>query len=436
MKALAVAKKEFLSVFRETGGLLYMFLMPLAFLIVFNLIFGNSFSGGGGDSPFKIAVANLDSGEFGGKVVENLSNFEYVKVETQFTTGEVFSDEDVVKLVADGTRNQALIIPEDFSARIKAGEKVNLPFYIDPALPVQYRGPVKGSIVGALYAVVFSEQIKQELPKRISQGMDDFEANLGITIPEDIKEQALKSDFLNNLMMPGSGEGKEDTGFKFDEDALLAKVEIRQPPEIKREEFPSVYQQNLSGYSVLAIFFIITAIGAGFFDEKKFGTFRRILAMPLGKASFLVGKLIPYIIINFLQVGLLVILSVMFYGCDLGQHPEALILVTVCSSLAAAGIALALVTLFKSYTKMSSVSVIVVLISTALSGAFVPRFVMGELVQKISLIVPQSWSLIAYQNVMVRGKDIMGVLPECGVLLLFSLVFFAFGLWRFSYSES
>jgi ABC-2 type transport system permease protein len=367
-------------------------------------------------------------------VVNSLKNIEYVKVESEDTEGTAFTEEFVIRLVSDGKRNQALIIPEDFSEKVLAGEIVNLPFYLDPALPVQYRGPVRGSIVGALYSVVFAEQMKQDIPKRINEGMDKFEKNLGIVIPANVRQEILKSDFMQNYLFPGSQA--QDEGFSFDEDALVARLDKRQPPEIKREEFPSVYQQNLSGYSVLAIFFIITAIGAGFFDEKKFGTFRRILAMPLGKASFLVGKLIPYVIINLLQVGLLVFLSVVFYGCDLGEHPEALVLVTICSSLAAAGIALALVTLFKSYTKMSSVSVIVVLISTALSGAFVPRFVMGELVQKISLIVPQSWSLIAYQNVMVRGKDIMGVLPECGVLLLFSMVFFAFGLWRFSYSES
>lgn len=440
MKTLALAVKEFKSVFRETGGLLVMFLMPIAFLVVFNLIFAGMWNDGSNDSPFKIPVVNLDQGEMGAKVVAALENVKYVKVETKFEDGKLFTEEEAIKLVADGKRNQVLILPAEFTEKIMAGEKIDLPLYVDPALPVQYAGPVQGSILGALFSTVFSEQMKQQFPDRIVEGMDKFEKQFGIVIPPKIREELKKGTFLNEYILgeeSAEENGKsESTGFLFDEDALLAKLDIRQPPAIKREQFPSVYQQNLSAYSVISIFFIISAIGSGFFDEQKFGTFRRILAMPLGKASFLTGKLLPYIFINFLQVAVLVFLSVVLYGCDLGQHPEAFIFVTFCTALSASGMGLMMVTLFKSYTKMSSVSTIVVLMASALSGAFVPRFVMGDFIQKISLVVPQSWAIMAYQNVMVRGKGVFEVMPECLALLGFSAVFFLIGLWRFSYQDS
>lgn len=247
----------------------------------------------------------------------------------------------------------------------------------------------------------------QQFPARIDEAINKFQKQLGIVIPPVIRKELKKGNFVKEYIFGGSsGEGENSTSgsFGFDEDVLLARLDARQPPAVKREDFPSVYQQNLSAYSVISIFFIISTIGAGFYDEQKFGTFRRILAMPLGKASFLTGKLVPYIFINFLQVGVLVFLSVVLYGCDLGQHPEAFVFVTLCSSLAASGVGLMMVTFFKSYTKMSSVSTIVVLISSALSGAFVPRFVMGEFIQKVSLVVPHSWSIVAYQNVMVRER--------------------------------
>ena len=92
-----------------------------------------------------------------------------------------------------------------------------------------------------------------------------------------------------------------------------------------------------------------------------------------------------------------------------------------------------MVTLFRSRGRLESFSVVIVLVSTALSGAFVPRFVMGEFVQQVSLVVPQSWALVAYQDVIVRGKGLIDVLPNCGVLLAFAGVFFLIGLFRFRF---
>lgn len=428
MKALVIFLKEFKVVFRESGGLLYMFMMPVALLVVFNMIFAGAFSSSG-DKPFPLPVANLDRGDLAAKVIDRLKSVEWVDVELKNADGKPYSEANAIGLVEDNQRNYALIFPADFSEKIRAGQEVKVPLYVDPALSIQFTGPVEGSVTAAFFSVVLREQMKATLPARIEQGMKDMEKDLGIQIPPFIKEK-IKSGELVDRFLKQSGTGDMPG---FDEKSLLAKVEKRQPPSVKREEFPTVYQQNLSGYSVLSVFFIITSIGAAFFHEKRDGTFRRILAAPVSRSAFLAGKLLPYVLVNFLQVAVLIALSVIFYHTDLGNSPLALVAITLCMSLSACGVGLLMVTLFTSEQKMESVSVVVVLISTALSGAFVPRFVMGEFVQNLSLAVPQSWALVAYQDVMVRGKGLIDVLPNCGMLLAFASVFFLFGVLRFRF---
>lgn len=428
MKAIVIFLKEFKVVFRESGGLLYMFMMPVALLIVFNMIFAGAFSSSG-DRPIMLPVANLDRGELAAKVIDRLDSTDWVEVEFQQDGGTPYSEADVIGLVEDNRRNYALIFPADFSEKIQAGQEVTVPLYVDPALSIQFTGPVTGSVTGAFFAVVFREQMKTTIPPRIEAGMKDIEKDLGIQIPSVIKEKLASGELVNQYLeqfQSGDSDG-------FNEDSLLAKLDLRQPPSVKTEEFPTVYQQNLSGYSVLSVFFIITTIGVAFSRENRDGTFRRILAAPVSRSAFLAGKLLPYVVINFLQVAVLIALSVVFYHTDLGNSPLALVVITLCMSLSACGVGLLMVTLFKSEQKMESVSVVVVLISTALSGAFVPRFIMGEFVQNVSLAVPQSWALVAYQDVMVRGKGLIDVLPNCGVLLAFAAVFFLFGVLRFRF---
>lgn len=426
MKILVIARKEFKVVFRETGGLMFMFLMPIAFLLIFNLLLGGMYTGGG-DRPFKVPIVNQDRGTLGARIVEQMGTIAWIAVEEQSAAGEKYTEAAAIALVAEGKRNQALIIPPDFSERIGRDEKFALPLYVDPSVAIQYIGPVEGALTGVMFGVLMRERFDEELPRRIEEGMAAMERETGIVIPPFVREK-----FTGPAVARIFGE-QLFSGFSFSDNSLPVSLARTQPPSIKRDEYPTMYQQNLSGYSVLAVFFIVTAIGASFFAERDNGTFRRILAAPVEKFSWLAGKLLPYIFINVLQVAVLVLLSIVLYKTDLGNDPLAFLVVTICLSTSAVGFGLFLVTLFNSPQRMEAVAVVLVLATSSLSGAFVPRFVMGDFVQKASLAVPQSWGVLAYQDIMVRGKGLIDVLPYCGVILLFAAGFFAVALMRYKF---
>ncbi len=60
---------------------------------------------------------------------------------------------------------------------------------------------------------------------------------------------------------------------------------------------------------------------------------------------------------------------------------------------------------------------------------------MPPFLRSISYIVPHSWALKGYQNLMVRGLGLQEVLPQVGVLLGFALLFFLIAIWRFRFDE-
>ena len=69
----------------------------------------------------------------------------------------------------------------------------------------------------------------------------------------------------------------------------------------------------------------------------------------------------------------------------------------------------------------------------ALGGTMVPRFVMPQFMQTLSLITPHAWALTAYQDILVRGYGVMQILPEFGALMAFAAAFFGIALWRFKW---
>ena len=428
MRTWAIAVKEFKEVYRDIGGLVMLFLVPFVMIVVFNYAMGGAYQGPS-ERPFRVPVANLDRGDLGAALVEQLDSSKWIKVET--TTGKdktPMTEERAIAAVENGRRNQAVIIPPDFSEKIRAGETVDIRVVVDTALPSQYTGPVIGALQGALFGTVLPEQFRSQLPNQIEKQISRFEKDLGFTIPPSIRAkltpEAIQERFVSGAGMPS---------FSMNEDDLLARIKQEAPPSVKREEFPTVYQQTASGYTVMFVFFIIMYIGSSFLKEKHDGTFRRLLAAPIGRYKILLGKLLPAVVVNFLQVAVMFGASMLLFGVDLGSSPVGIVLITLCLSICACGLGLLIATLFRTETQLSGMGVLIVLLTSALSGAMVPRFIMGDFMKQIGLAVPQTWALEGYLDIMVRGRGVLDVLPNAGVLLLFAAGFFTLAIWRFRF---
>jgi ABC-2 type transport system permease protein len=68
-----------------------------------------------------------------------------------------------------------------------------------------------------------------------------------------------------------------------------------------------------------------------------------------------------------------------------------------------------------------------------LGGCWYPRELFPDIVQKITLALPTTWSMIGMNDILLRGADLAGVLPVVGVLCGFAAVFLSIGVLRFRY---
>jgi ABC-2 type transport system permease protein len=104
------------------------------------------------------------------------------------------------------------------------------------------------------------------------------------------------------------------------------------------------------------------------------------------------------------------------------------------TALCSTSLGILIAALAHTESQISGGSQLVLWITGLLGGCIVPLAIFNnQLLNTVSKLVPQSWALNGLLDLMVRGYGLQEVLPELGALLVFSLVFFAIGLWRFDF---
>jgi ABC-2 type transport system permease protein len=130
----------------------------------------------------------------------------------------------------------------------------------------------------------------------------------------------------------------------------------------------------------------------------KDGTSRRLLA----------GKLLPYYLVNLLQVAVMFGVAHFMFGMVLGQ-PAALLAVSLALAAVATGLGVLVATFGKTQAQISGLSVLLTLTMSAVGGCMVPTFAMPDFMQTLARFTPHGWAMQGFQDVLVRGYGLAGV---------------------------
>src|SRR3954447_23955357 len=87
-----------------------------------------------------------------------------------------------------------------------------------------------------------------------------------------------------------------------------------------------------------------------------------------------------------------------------------------------------------SEKQIGSTAPVVLLVMGLLGGCMFPRIAMPPFMKSLGLVVPHSWALDGYYDVLVRrGTALADVAPSIGALCGFAALFALLGLWRFRF---
>lgn len=160
-------------------------------------------------------------------------------------------------------------------------------------------------------------------------------------------------------------------------------------------------------------------------DDRKDMTFMRLYSLPVRKESIVLGYMLALFIVGLLQITLFLVFAKIL-GITLMTSIINVIILLSGFLLACIGLAIGLTGFIKDKSMYSVLVTFVALISSFLSGSFIPIELMGEKMKYVSYFLPQSWVVGSLLR-LNKGDSLINIMPNILVLVLFSVVFFTFG---------
>jgi ABC-2 type transport system permease protein len=142
------------------------------------------------------------------------------------------------------------------------------------------------------------------------------------------------------------------------------------------------------------------------FDERDAGIIDRVVAGPAGVRPLVDGKFVFLAAVGTVQAAVIFVMAWLIHGLDLGSHLPGWALTTVLAGAAAAGLALALTTHFRTRQQAATFANVAMLILSALGGSMIPRFLMPDWLQTAGWITPNAWALEAYTALFWRDEPL------------------------------
>jgi ABC-2 type transport system permease protein len=190
---------------------------------------------------------------------------------------------------------------------------------------------------------------------------------------------------------------------------------------------------------VLFVFLSAQTAAHSIFEEKKIGSFRRLMAAPLSRPALLGAKILPNFLTALVQIVVIFafgVLGLRLIGAapvPLEKAPLGIALVSILTALCASALGIVIAAIARTESQIGGMSMLVLWGMGLLGGCIAPAFLLDRYLGPLPKIVPQYWANRAFDNLLIRGLGLQSIALELGVLLGFTILFFVIGVWRFDF---
>ena len=346
------------------------FAMIVGIPIIQLILFGYAINGDPRNLP--TAVVAGDNSAYARSIVRALENTTYFRV-TAWPSGPAEAEE----LIARGEVQFVIYFPQDFSREIERGQRPALLVEADATDPV-----ATGNALAAL---------------------------------AEINQTALRYDLTGPLaeLQPAGP-------------AFELRVHRRYNPE---GETAFNIVPGLLGTILTMTLSMMTA--AAVTREYERGTMENLLAMPVRPLEVMLGKIVPYVFVGFIQVLVIVLTGIALFGVPFEGSVLLLALAVLIFIAANLAIGFTFSTLSRNQMQAMQMSMFYFMPSMLLSGFLFPFRGMPVWAQFLGELFPLTHFLRIVRGLLLKGNGLPEIAPELWPLLLFLLLAGGIALRRY-----
>ncbi len=176
---------------------------------------------------------------------------------------------------------------------------------------------------------------------------------------------------------------------------------------------------------------MVMITGLAITRERERGTMENLLSMPTRPFEVMVGKIIPYILVGYVQVGLILLAARLLFHVPMLGNVGLLLLVAFVFITANLAMGITFSTLAENQLQAVQLSFFFFLPSLLLSGFMFPFRGMPQWAQVIGEVLPLTHFLRVVRGILLKGNGLHEVGPQIWQIALFAAFALAVGIKRY-----
>ena len=369
--ALAVAVKELRQIARDRRTLMILLFVPAMFLLLYGYALNFDIRN------IHLAVDDRDRTPASRTVVSAFINSGYFDL-----VANVTSDEEIERLIDRNEARAAVVIPAGFGADVRNGRRTDIQVIVDGE-----NSNTASTVIGYAQAII---------------------GEVSATLERDVALRArnLAPADLVDAAPPASGG------------PIVLESQVWYNPQLRSTLF---LVPGLIAYISMITAVISTALSI--VREKERGTMEQVRMAPIGPASFIAGKTLPYLVLSFTSALLIILVAMVLF--DLPMRGSWLLLCVAIGLFLVGAQAQGL--LISSVAPTQQVAFQLALLSSflptfILSGFIFPISSMPVVVQAITRVIPARYFLVALRAVVLKGAPLQAFWHDLLALAIFATI--------------
>lgn len=368
-RLLAIIRKEFVHIRRDPPSLVMVFIMPVLMLLLFGYAVNTDVN------LIPLAVMDRDGSQDSRLLAASLVNTGYFDLAWQATGA------DELKALLDSGRAQAgLVIPAGYSRDLKRRETATAQLLVDGSDPLVARTALS---MAELVARYHSQEMRLDVLDK-----EGLAPPPGPAV--DLRARAWYNPGLESL--------------KFNIPGLIGLI-----------------MQNIT--IMLTAFALVR--------ERERGTLEQLMVTPIRGPELMLGKLIPYIIVAFIDMGLALGIGTLWFKVPIAGSLLLLLGLTVLFLVFALGLGMFFSTIARTQLQAMQMTMLFILPSVLLSGFMFPRASMPRPIQYLGNLLPLTYFLDILRGIMLKGIGINYLWKDIWALAGFGIAVIALAALRF-----
>ncbi len=365
----SLVRKEFIQILRDPRTLVLVMVIPVMQLFLLGYAATNDVRN------VPLAVFNQDRGPASRDLLDAYRVADYFLL-----AYDVYSEDTLHELIESGQARAGIIIPPDYSQRVLMERSAEVAFVLDGSDPTVASTSLSAAqLIGQQYATQIMVQ------RLASRGF-----STAISLPVDIRSQVwYNPDLLSAyFMIPG-----------------------------------------MIGMILYSLTSILTATAV--VRERERGTIEQLIVTPIRSWELMVGKLLPYTILAFLNTLEVMVIGYYWFKVPVRGDLGLILVVSGLFLMSSLGIGLLASTIANTQQEAMLIVWMSLLPSLFLSGFLFPLEAMPKVLQWISYIFPLRYYLIVIRALMLKGVGIGPIREEVIALAVFGVAIMSLAARRF-----